>query len=230
MDPSVWAVTGIQRETFDRANKEKILPDAVTGRLNGTTETIMHGATWVGKFKSIGYAYLKVSLKKMEDFDNLPLAERGLGAVCGGYVLSSNNESSEPFKTEQKWGVVDASKSIYLCGFYGKGKRYNRVMVCFDRTNAAPVSGFWRNGRAIVGPNIQCDKTDWGRDLASGSHAVALEKGKSWLVVSLRPLFPLGFRSAALFSIAFFIVFHACFTSPWYRHKALIWLFRKSIV
>lgn len=183
MVPSVWAITGIKRETFDRAGKDKVLPDVITGRLHRATNTIMQGRTWVDETQSIGYAYLKVSLQKMEDFDSLPLGERGLGAVSGGYILSSNNTCSEPFRIEQKWGVVDTSKAIHVCGFYSKGKRYSRVMVCFDPANAAPVSGFWRNGKVLVGPNIQCHKTDWGRDLHSGSHAIALEKGKFCLVM-----------------------------------------------
>lgn len=200
MVPSVWAITGIKLETFDRKGKDKLLPDAVTGRLHKATNTIMQGGTWVDEAHSIGYAYLKVSLQKMEDFDSLPLAERGLGAVSGGYILSSNDTWSEPVKTEQKWGVVDSSKAIFVCGFYSKGKRYSRVMVCFDRANAAPVSGFWRNGKVLVGPNIQCDQTDWGRDLHSGSHAIALEKGKFWLVVWL-PLLLLGFAQTSFYLV-----------------------------
>lgn len=186
MKSSAWAITGFKVETFDdKSATTNILQDRLIGKLEGTWRTIMHGDSWVDEDHSIGYAHLKVALQNMEDFDEVPLDERGLGAVSGGYIMSTNNTSSEPFKIEQKWGVIDTSTAIYLRGFYRNDNKYSRVMVCFDRTKIAPVSGFWRDGKVMVGPNIQCDKTDWGSDLESGSYAIALTKGKlvtRWLV------------------------------------------------
>lgn len=128
----------------------------------------MHGETWVEEAKCIGYAYLKISWQKMEDFENTPLAERGLGAVSGGFVLPSNSTSSEPFKKKQEWGLIDASKTYRVSDFYSCNEfRYNRVMVCFDRTNVTPISAFWRNGEVIAGPDVGGDKTDWGYNIRS---------------------------------------------------------------
>lgn len=186
MNPLVWAIKGFKIETFDSASLEtKVQPDRDIGQLNGIVQTIMNGSTWVDDNKSIGHAYLKVSLQEMGEFEKLPLAERGLGAVSGGYILSSNTTSSEPLKTEQTWGVVDASTAILVCGFYGHGDRYIRIMACFDRTNVAPISGFWRDGKVMVGRNLECNQVHWGRNLKYGSYAVALERGKLWIIVWL---------------------------------------------
>lgn len=193
MSSPVWAMTGFKREKFDNTSREKVLPDGITGRLNETTKTIMHGVAFVGSGRPLGYAYLKVSLQKMEDFESMPLSERGLGAVSGGFISSTTVTpagllSTGHFTNEQEWGTIDTSKARYLCGFYNSQlTKYNRVMVCFDTCKVAPVSGFWRNGKVMLGPNIQCDKTDWGVNLKSnpntGSYAIALEKGKLWLGV-----------------------------------------------
>lgn len=190
MNPLVWAIKGFKVETFESASLEtKVQPDRVIGQLNGIVQTIIDGRTWVDDHKSNGHACVKVSLQEMGDFEKLPLAERGLGAVSGGYVLSSNTNSSEPFKTEQKWGVVDTATAILVCAFYGYGDRYIRIMACFDHTNVAPISGFWRDGKVMVGPKLECNQVHWGRNLTSGSYAVALEIGKLWIIVWLPLVF-----------------------------------------
>lgn len=194
MGPSVWAITGIKFETFDDKKRGSLLSEEIIGRLNQTSETIMHGETSVdihgetsgGDFTIPGYAYLHVSLQGMEDFKNMTLAERGLGAASGGFISSSNSTCSSPFITEQQWGVIDTSKAQCVGVFYSTYNRYCRVMVCFDRTNVAAVSGFWRNETVLIGPNTWRDKTDWGRNVRSdpdtGHYGITLEEGKSRLV------------------------------------------------
>lgn len=187
MSSPVYVITGFKREKFDMESKQKVLPDGVTGRLGGSTKTIMHGVAFVGNDKPLGYAYLKASLQKIEDFESTPIGERGVGALCGGFISSTNVTTagllcSEQFTNEQEWGDVDTSNARYLCGFYNaKLTKYNRVMACFDRVNAAPISGFWRNGKAVVGPNSPCEKTDWAINLKSkpddGNYGIVLEKG-----------------------------------------------------
>lgn len=213
MCPAVWAITGIQNTTCDGTGDGRhVMSDDITGRLDADTETIMHGESWVDEFEFVGYAYLNVSLQRMEDFEKMPTAERGLGAVSGGFISWSDSTCSRPFTTEQEWGVIDKSKARCVGVFYSisgvgtslslrtgdcySGERLNRVMVCFDRTNAAPVSGFWRNKEVLLGPNIQCDKTNWGRNFKSdtdtGNYMIALEKGELWLGCVFAPLFRLG--------------------------------------
>lgn len=199
MGSSVWAITGFKREKFDFAPEEDTQREGkgsgepgvtteITGQLSEEIETFMHGVAFVGHDKPPGYARLNVSLQKMEDFENTPVAERGLGAVSGGFIttttiLHTGRQDTKTAVNDQEWGVVDSSKALSLCGFYNSTlTKYYVVKVCFDKTDVASVSGFWRNGKAIIGRNIDCDRTDWGVNFKSktdiGSHAISLVKGK----------------------------------------------------
>lgn len=176
---------------FDNEATKIYLRKTVIGKVDKTTKTIMHGVCFVASDKPLRYAYLKVSLQKMEAFENIPIAERGLGAVSGGFVWSANatnkgKDITGAYTNEQEWGVIDASKAHHLCGFYNPElTKYYRVMVCFDKFNVAPVSGFWRNENVLVGPNTKCEKKAWGKNFKSfpdtGSYAIALEKGKLYI-------------------------------------------------
>lgn len=206
MGSAVWAITGFKREKFDTAPEDNLrdkigdesaVTTEITGQLSETTDTFMHGVAFVGHDKPPGYARLKVSLQKMGDFENTPIAARGLGAVSGGFIttttiLHTGRQDTKTAVNDQEWGVVDASKALSLCGFYNATlTKYHVVKVCFHRTDVASVSCFWRNGKAIIGPNIDCDKTDWGIKFKSktdiGSHAISLVKGKLYGVTRILP-------------------------------------------
>lgn len=197
MSPSVWVITGLKWTTFDQPL------DRVTGRLSGEPQTIMHAFRPL-RNESSGYAYISASLQKMEEFEKIPLAERGRGAVSGGYVTAMNITSAGRLprgtkSNEQEWGTVDTSGGVCVGLFYeAEGARWILVMVCFDRTNVAPVSGFWSNDKVLTGPDIKCNKTDWGVNLksvlGSATFSLVLERGKlcfhadgcRWFVLSIK--------------------------------------------
>lgn len=190
-------MTGFKLETLASSFKGDVLSDELVGEPNYATraigkiyeptKTIMHGVAYLGPGKPLGYGRLKVSLQKLEEFENIPIAERGLGAMCGGYiaveeVLSSGPEDEKTAEDVQAWGVIDKSKAKFSCGFYSSPalRNFYSVIICFDRTNVAAVSGFWRNGKAMIGPDINCDITDWGLNIKcksdTGNFGIALAK------------------------------------------------------
>lgn len=182
MSSSVSVITGLKWATFDQPRA-----DQVTGRLNGEPQAIMHAFTPL-KNNARGYAYLSASLQKVEEFEKIALDERGRGAVSGGYVTAMTITSAGRLArgttvNEQEWGTVNTSGGTCVGGFYeAEDARYIRVMVCFDRTNVAPVSGFWSNDKVLIGPDIKCDKTDWGVNLKNvlepTTFSLVPEKGK----------------------------------------------------
>lgn len=228
MSSPVWAITGFKVETFaSSASKEKIVPDRVIGRLNETAETIMHGEISLRKSQRLEYAYIKASLLKMEDFESTPLAERGLGAVSGGFIVLYHISLKPNVTIVQEWGVVCAAKKPLVCGFYSADStKFNLVMVCFDRGTVAAVSGFWRNGKVLIGPDIKCDKTEWGVNFRShpdtGSYALVLEQGELWLVVWL-PLLVWGLILVRSPPVNASVLRHMLFRVTLVRYVAPLW-------
>lgn len=185
MTSPVWVIAGFRVETFDSSasSKKKVLPDKVIGRYTQTTQTIMHGGTAFYKGKPQKYAYLSVYLLEMEDYESIPLAERGLGAVSGGCISSDSSPFTGLYTREQQWGAFDMPAGLTLCTLYHSTfETYNGITVFFDKTNVAPISGCWLDGPCLTGPDTHSDRTDWGLDSTSshtdGNVAPFLEKGE----------------------------------------------------
>ena len=189
MTSPVWVITGFKIETFDSSVScvNTVPPDRIVGRPTDTTKTIMRGGT---NFRDDGnperYTYLHGYFERMEDYDNLPLAERGLGAVSGGFISRASTPFTWKGTHEQEWGAIDGPETQILCLLYHSTFRtFNDIIVCFDRTNVAPISGCWLDARSMTGLNSNSDITDWMSSPDAGSSPPFLEKGKLWLAVYL---------------------------------------------
>lgn len=113
-----------------------------------------------------------------EDCSRRAWAGRGQRRVC--YRHDDHIGGASGQRNDSKRAGVGG---ICVGGFYeAEDARYIRVMVCFDRTNVAPVSGFWSNDKVLIGPDIKCDKTDWGVNLKNvlepTTFSLVPEKGK----------------------------------------------------
>lgn len=193
MSSPAWVITGFKIETFDsRATRNKAVSTVkMIGRSTETTQIIMHGGTkFLDKGKPLGYAYVHGYFENMQDYDKLPLAERGLGAVSGGCILRANAPCTRKYTHEQEWGAISEPETSIVCTFYDSTlKTYKDIVACFDNTNVAPISGDWLTGQPVTGPSTHSDRTDWMVSFTSNPNAgnppFHLEKGELWLVVYL---------------------------------------------
>ena len=188
MSPSVWVITGFKTETWDRTSTKKVAPDSIIGSyIEASGTLIMHGYTYItAEGDYYGYGRVHASLQRLEEYENLPHADRGKGGVTGGFVYTKDRCSKLPYGQGQEWGAVDMSSAVKVAMFYSPGHtNVYYVMACFATTQVAPVSGFWRNGSRMVGSNVACAKHSWGHNIHSwpegkADYGISLPKGTTW--------------------------------------------------
>lgn len=120
-----YVVVGFKFEKWDIGSKVLKSVSSV-GRWPGEKEvTIMHGQTFISDAEGgPGYGDLTVALEPINKYMARKPEDRGIGAVSGGFIYNSNNNSTEPYKKEQQWGAgPDDSSAHEVALFYGHPDR-----------------------------------------------------------------------------------------------------------
>ncbi|KAG5177530.1 hypothetical protein JKP88DRAFT_242214 [Tribonema minus] len=132
----------------------------------------MHGYTYRadGSDHRDAYGYLIASLEPVSSYRQRTLEERGRGAVTGGFIYKSSDDSRTPWKEEQTWGTVHGGSAQDIGFFYSSSDRTlsYRPAVCFSAIrDEAPIVALWRNNKVEFGPNLDMNKKEWGSNISS---------------------------------------------------------------